>query len=167
VDDPSSNLAEETPPPQPVLGYENPREAAKERAERSILPVWKHGEVGSIQDNAWSFCIAGSIWYLLLSPLSIDDSEWQFWLFYLFIVAIMAIGVGCAIACAFRPELRRQERRKWLGGLIAVGLVVGLTFNIQSCPHATYLRVGPLFTAISGTACGNRQPLRFWWMPKP
>ena len=159
---PPENSDSEQPPR--VLAYENPREVAAEQEEQSVFPLWKHGEVGSIQDNAWSFCVAGSVWYLLLSPTTFEQDLWQLWLFYFIIVAIMAIGVGCAIVCIRRPELRRQERRKWLGGLIAVSIALGMTFNIQSCPHATYLRAGPVFVSIRGTRCANDQPLRFWWM---
>jgi hypothetical protein len=161
VDDPSSNLAEETPPPQPVLGYENPRDAAKRQAETRA--GFLRFEPGKVEDNAWSFSIAGSVAYFLISLIGSEEPLFIF--FAECMLGMMLIGVGCSIACILNPKLRRQERRNWAGGLIAVGGALVMTIGIQSCPHATYLRFGPTLTTISGQRCGNPQPLQFWWMP--
>lgn len=47
-------------------------------------------------------------------------------------------------------------------GLVAAMCVVG-EFRVWSCPHATYVGIGPLSFAVAGKRCGNPQPFKPFW----
>jgi hypothetical protein len=68
-------------------------------------------------------------------------------------------GLACAWAvfCLSRREMRHRPIARRILLSMVVLYFVATQIGYWSCPHARYVRVGPLAIAFTGKACGNVQ----------